>query len=104
MRQQLDTFGEQLWLGEIQRVEKFDKPKLKDHIAAVYNALQVTKPKYAKELLVKGSNFFKKSWHITWLSRQANLMVDHIEDHADGQAEVEVVNYSGDKKTIRQHL
>jgi len=45
MRQQLDTFGERLWLGEIQSVEKFDKPKLKDHIAAVYNALQVTKPK-----------------------------------------------------------
>jgi hypothetical protein len=31
-------------------------------------------------------------------------MVDHIEDHAQGQAEVEVLNYSGDKKLIRLHL
>ena len=104
MRQKLDTFGERLWLGDVKSIEKFDKQELKDHIAAVYNALQVTKPKEAKELFVTGSNFFKKSWHITWLSRQANLMVDHVEDHAEGQAEVEVVNYSGDKKTIRQHL
>jgi hypothetical protein len=104
MRQKLDTFGERLWLGDVKSIEKFDRQALKDHIAAVYNALQVTKPKEAKELFVTGSNFFKKSWHITWLSRQANLMVDHVEDHAEGQAEVEVVNYSGDKKTIRQHL
>ncbi len=31
-------------------------------------------------------------------------MVDHIEDHADDQVVVEVVNFSGDKKAIRQHL
>ena len=36
--------------------------------------------------------------------KEASLMVDHIEDHAQGQAEVEVVNYSGDKKVIRMHL
>ena len=82
MRQKLDTFGERLWLGDVKSIEKFDKQALKDHIAAVYNALQVTKPKEAKELFVTGSNFFKKSWHITWLSRQANLIVDHVEDHA----------------------
>ena len=71
---------------------------------SVYNSLKVTTPKEATELWNKGSVFFKKSWHVTWLNRQANLMVDHIEDHAEDQAEVEVVNYSGDKKLIRQHL
>jgi hypothetical protein len=75
-----------------------------DHVLTVYQAIRITLPREAKELIKKDSEFFKKSWHLQWLARQANLMVDQIEDHAKGQAEVEVVNYSGDKKMIRMHL
>ena len=104
MRKKLDTFGERLWMGEITGVESMSKNKLATHVLKVYQALRITEPKEAKALLEKKSDFFKKDWHIQWLARQANLMVDHIEDHALGQAEVEVVNYSGDKKQIRLHL
>ncbi len=82
----------------------FTVTELQEHVLSVYNSLIVTKPKEAKELWKKGSDFFKKSWHVAWLGRQANLMVDFIEDHAEGQAVVEIVNFNGDKKMIRQHL
>jgi hypothetical protein len=104
MRYKLDAFGEKLWLGNVDDVEPMTIPALKQHVLEVYNALSITKPKEAKQLTMKGSDFFKKSWQVTWLGRQASLMVDHIEDHAKGQAMVEVVNYGGDKKKIRQHL
>ena len=104
MRNKLDLFGEKLWQGQIGNVADFTSTELQEHVLSVYNSLTVTKPKEAKELWKKGSDFFKKSWHVAWLGRQANLMVDYIEDHAEGQAEVEVVNFNGDKKMIRQHL
>ena len=104
MRKKLDVFGEKLWLGEIVDITNLDKKKFGDHVMSVYQAIRITQPREAKELIKKKSEFFKKSWHVQWLARQANLMVDQIEDHAKGQAEVEVVNYSGDKKMIRLHL
>ena len=104
MRKKLDLFGEKLWLGEIPELKTMDKKMFGDHVLAVYQAIRITLPREAKELIKKDSEFFKKSWHLQWLARQANLMVDQIEDHAKGQAEVEVVNYSGDKKMIRMHL
>ena len=104
MRHKLDAFGEKLWLGDVGDVASMQIPALKQHVLEVYNALSITKPKEAKQLTMKGSDFFKKSWQVTWLGRQSSLMVDHIEDHARGQAMVEVVNYGGDKKKIRQHL
>ena len=104
MRNKLDAFGEKLWLGDVVDLGPMDITTLKKHVLEVYNALSITKPKEAKELTKKGSDFFKKSWQITWLGRQSSLMVDHIEDHAKGQALVEVVNYGGDKKKVRQHL
>ena len=39
-----------------------------------------------------------------WVIRQATLMIDYIEEHAEGQAEIEVVNYSGSKLEVRKHL
>jgi hypothetical protein len=104
MRKKLDSFGEKLWNGEIADCATLDKKKFGDYVLEVYQALRIVQPREAKELIKKDSSFFKKSWHKQWLARQANLMVDHIEDHAQGQAEVEVVNYSGDKKMIRMNL
>ena len=104
MRKKLDVFGEKLWKGEVVDLAGLDKKKFGDYVLEVYKALRITQPREAKELIKKNSEFFTKSWHEPWLTRQANLMVDHIEDHAQGQAEVEVVNYSGDKKQIRLHL
>jgi hypothetical protein len=98
MRRKLDAFGEKLWLGDVGDVQAMTTTALKQHVFEVYNALSITKPKEAKQLTEKGSDFFKRSWQITWLGRQTSLMVDHIEDHAKGQAMVEVVNYGGDKK------
>ncbi len=48
MRNKLDSFGENLWQGQIGNVEDFKKPDLRDHVLSVYNSLRVTKPKEAK--------------------------------------------------------
>jgi hypothetical protein len=105
MRKKLDSLGEKLWMGEVADLATLDKKKFGDYVLEVYQALRITQPREAKDLIKNDkSDFFKKTWHLQWLARQANLMVDHIEDHAGGQAEVEVVNYSGDKTKIRLHL
>ena len=98
MRYKLDGFGEKLWLGDVKDVETMGITSLKLHVHEVYNALNITKPKETKGLTKKGSVFFKRAWQVTWLGRQASLMVDHIEDHAKGQAMVEIVNYGGIKR------
>ena len=60
MRNKLDAFGEKLWLGDVKNVEQMGITSLKQHVHEVYNALSITKPKEAKELTKKGSDFFKK--------------------------------------------
>jgi hypothetical protein len=72
MRNKLDAFGEKLWLGDVVDLGPMDITTLKKHVLEVYNALSITKPKEAKELTKKGSDFFKKSWQITWLGRQSS--------------------------------
>ena len=104
MRKKLDSFGERLWMGEVPELKSLTKEQYTVYVLGVYQAIRITQPREAKELLKKKSEFLTKSWQSQWLARQANLMVDYIEDHAQGQAEVEVVNYSGDKKQIRLHL
>jgi hypothetical protein len=84
-------------MGEVPDLNTLSKEKYTEYVLGVYQEIRITQPREAKE-------FLTKSWHSQWLARQANLMVDYIEDHAQGQAEVEVVNYSGDKKQIRLHL
>jgi hypothetical protein len=78
MRNKLDSFGEKMWQGQIGDLKEFKEKELQEHVLSVYNLLRVTKPKEEKELWKKGSDFFKKCWHVAWLSRQANLMVDHV--------------------------
>jgi hypothetical protein len=62
----------------------------------IYESLRIAQSKLAKELKKNGSEFY--------LKRQCDLMMDHMEDHAKGQAIMEIVNYNGDKKQIRLHL
>ena len=71
MRNKLDVFGEKLWQGQIGNVKDFTKTQLQDHVLSVYTSLTVSKPKEAKELWKKGSEFFKKSWHACGMAWQA---------------------------------
>ena len=43
--------------------------------------------------LKKSKEFLTREWQMTWLKRQATLLVDYIEEHARGQAELEIINY-----------
>ena len=104
MRGKLDTFGERLWKGEVDDITKLAKPEFANYVMMIYESLRIAQPKLAKELKRKGSDFYLKSWHTQWLRRQCDLMLDHIEDHAKGQAVMEIVNYNGDKKQVRLHL
>jgi hypothetical protein len=93
MRGKLDVFGERLWKGDIEDITKMAAPEFANYVLVIYESLRIAQPKLAKELKKKGSEFYLKSWHIQWLRRQCDLMLDHIED----QAIMEIVNYNGDK-------
>ena len=106
MRKKLDEFGEKLWMGEAPNVEKLThgSNEFAEYCVEVYHAISINDHRLAKSLFKKGSDFWKKGWQIRWVKRQLQLMIDHIEDHAKGQVEVEIVNFEGDKRNIRQHL
>ncbi len=70
------------------------KPEFANYVLMIYESLRIAQPKLAKELKKTGSDFYLKSWHTQWLRRQCDLMLDHIEDHAKGQAVMEIVNYN----------
>jgi hypothetical protein len=43
-------------------------------------------------------------WQWAWMGRQVRLMVDYIEAHSSGRAEIEVINYRGNLLDIKKHL
>jgi len=106
MRKKLDDFGEKLWMGEVPVVETltYNSNEFAEYCIDVYHAISVNDHRLALSLFKKGSDFWKKGWQVRWVKRQLQLMIDHIEDHAKGQVEIEIVNFEGDKRNIRQHL
>ena len=106
MRKKFDDFGEKLWMGEIPVVETLThgSNEYAQYCIELYHAISINDHRHAKSLFKKGSDFWKKGWQIRWVKRQLQLMIDHIEDHAKGQVEVEIVNYEGEKRNIRQHF
>lgn len=79
MRKKYDDFGERMWLGEIDVVDDDMDP---------HDFLDFEDP----------------GWQYDWMKRQLRLMADFVESHAEGQAEIEMINYDGDLRDIRKHL
>ena len=104
MRKMFDSFGEKIWLGHIPKICELKADELEKHCVEVWNAISVNNPGVAKDLWPQNSGFWEEGWQENWYTRQLNLMCDYIEEHSKGQAEMVMVNYSGNKKDIRKFL
>ena len=104
MRKRYDTFGEKMWLGEIDDVEQMDFNTFEDHIRDVMKAIYINDSSEARRLQKDRDEFETLDWQIDWLRRQFQLMMDYLEAHSKGQAEIEIINYNEHHGDIRKHL
>ena len=105
MRKKYDEFGERMWLGEVAVVnDDMDPYDFLDYCKEVMKAIEVLDPSEARRLKKDGDVFNDPDWQYGWMKRQLRLMQDYVEAHAEGQAEIEMVNYDGDLRDIRRHL
>jgi hypothetical protein len=105
MRKKLDAIGVKIWLGEIGSIFGMDQTSYDAHCGEVMKAIYCNDPSEARKLKndVNGE-FEDPDWQHDWIGRQYTLMRDYIESHCKGQAELELINYSGDLKDLRRHL
>ena len=105
MRKKYDEFGERIWLGEIEVVhDDMDPYDYLEYLEDVMKAMEVLDPSEARRLKKERDTFDDPEWQYDWMKRQLRLMADFIESHAEGQAEIEMINYHGDLREIRKHL
>ena len=102
MRKKYDNFGERMWLGEIDVVnDKMDPYDFLDYCDEVMKAIEVLDSSEARRLKKDRDTFEDPGWQYNWIKRQLRLMADFVESHAEGQAEIEMINYHGDLREIR---
>jgi hypothetical protein len=105
IRKKYDIFGERLWLGSVQMVTNdMDPYDFYDHCDDVMRAIEIYDSGEAIKLRRDRDTFENPNWRYDWMTRQLRLMSDYVESHAEGQAEIEMINYSGDLRDIRKHL
>jgi hypothetical protein len=105
MRKKYDDFGEKMWLGEIEVVnDNMDPYDFLDYCDEVMKAIEVLDSSEARRLKKDSDTFEDPRWQYDWMKRQLRLMADFVESHAEGQAEIEMINYNGDLRDIRKHL
>ena len=61
MRKKLDSLGEKLWMGEVADCATLNKKEFGEYVLEVYQALRITQPREAKDLIKNKSDFFKKT-------------------------------------------
>ena len=104
MRKKLDVLGTKLWLGEIGSVFSMSQYEYDTHCRDVMRAIYCMDPSEARKLKNDMNDFEDPDWQHDWLQRQYTLMMDYVESHCKGQAEIEMINYSGELRNIRKHL
>jgi hypothetical protein len=105
MRKKYNSFGERMWMREIEIVnDEMDPYDFLDYCDDVVKAIEVLDPSEARRLRRDRDTFENPGWQYDWMKRQLRLMSDFVESHAEGQAEIEMINYDGDLRFIRTHL
>ena len=105
MRKKYDIFGERLWLGQVNPIhDDMDPYDFMDHCEDVLKAIYILDASEARRIKKDRTEFDDPGWQWDWMGRQVQLMVDYIEAHSSGQAEIEVINYRGNLLDIRKHL
>ncbi len=93
-----------MWHGTIPDISQMSDMSFDVHCREVWNAINIQSPSTAWGLWSAESGFWGIEWQENWMVRQYNLLCDYIEEHCIGQAELKIVNFSGDKSEIRKHL
>ncbi len=70
----------------------------------VMKAIEVLDSSETRRLRKDLNTFEDPGWQYDWMDRQLRLTRDFVEAHAEGQAEIEMINYDGDLRDIRKHL
>jgi hypothetical protein len=105
MRKKYDSLGEKLWLGTIDVVsDDMDPHDFMEHCDEVLKAIGVMDASEARRIKKDRDEFDDPEWQYNWMKQQLSLMVDYIESHSKGQAEIEIINYEGAHIDIRKHL
>jgi hypothetical protein len=104
MRKELDSIGEKMWLGEIKSVFEMDQGEFENHCEEVMRSITFTDPSEARKIKKDPDEFEDADYQYEWMRRQFTLMADFIEAHCKGQAEIEIMNYTGDWRNIRKNL
>ena len=104
MRKKLGVFGENIWMGNIPDLNGMTPFEFDRYCMEVWKAIDCEDPSAARKLWDPTSGFWLYEYQRIWIDRQQTLMIDHIEDHAKGQVEIEIINYNGSKAEIRKHL
>jgi hypothetical protein len=105
MLKKYDVFGERLWLGEVPKFEQLATiQEYEAYCVEVWRAIDCKDTSEARKLWPPDSGFWTPGWQRIWIDRQLKLMLGFIEDHAKGQVELEIINFTGDMMGIRRHL
>ena len=104
MRKKLGAFGESIWLGTVPDFVFLGPYEFNEYCVEVWKAIDCEDATSARKLWDPASGFWTHQYQRMWIDRQRTLMIDHIEDHAKGQVEIEIINFDGDKSEIRKHL
>jgi hypothetical protein len=75
MRKKYDSVGEKIWNGEIADIEFMADDDLKEYCDEVLDCIKVNHITLAKKLK-KEKEFWIREWQMTWVQRQATLMID----------------------------
>ncbi len=94
-----------MWLGQVEVVsDDMDPYDFLDYCSEVMKAIEVLDSSEARRLRRDLDIFVDPEWQYNWMDRQLRLMREYVEAHAEGQAEIEMLNYDGDLRDIRKHL
>ena len=104
MRRKLGVFGKNLCLGVVPDFAGLGPIEYDQYCNSVWVAIDCVDPVQARKLWDPASGFWTFAYQRMWIERQLALMVDHVEDHAKGQVEAEIINFNGNKYEIRKHL
>ena len=80
MRKKYDSFGERMWMGEIEIVNDEMYPyEYLDYCDDVMKAIEVLDPSEARRLRKDRDTFEDPGWQYDWMKRQLRLMSDFVE-------------------------
>ena len=99
-----DLLGKRFWNGTLPSIVGLDPYDYYEYCCDVWRTIEMKDATQAKTLWLNTSGFFERAWQLNWVDRQYRLLVIYIEEHCEGAAEIEMINFDGDKSQIRKHL